>query len=157
MAFPNSANYLNTWAHRGHFSLNQHNPLRTCSSLYLRMPFPGHICNKSTDVGLPAVAASILGHVVFKVAVSGQQLSSLRALSQGLLVVHHVQSAASKVTVDKKKVFSVPVMVIFHQADPSYPPHSASREIGEQHRAVFPGGRRICDERLSDLTGFSAY
>lgn len=157
MAFPNSANYLNTWAHGGHFSLNQHNPLQTCCSSYLRMPFPDHICNKSTDVGLPAVAASILQCTVFKVAVSGQQLSSLRALSQGPLAVYHVQSAASKVIVEKKKVSSVPVMVIFYQAEPNYPPHTASREIGEQHRAVFPGGRRICDERLSDLTGFSAY
>lgn len=121
------------------------------------MPFFDHSYNKSNDVGLPAVAASILRHTVFKVAVSGRQLSSFRALSRGPLVVHHVQSAASRVTVEKKKVSSVPVMVIFHQAEPSYPPHSASRGTGEQHRAMFPGGRRICDERLSDLTSFSAY
>lgn len=121
------------------------------------MPFLDHIYNKSNDVGLPAVAASILWHKVFKVAVSGWQLSSLRGLSRGPLVVHHVQSVASKVIVEKKKVSSVPVMVVFHQAEPSYPPHSASRGTGEQHRAVFPGGRRICDEQLSDLTGFSAY
>lgn len=157
MAFPNSANYLSTWAHGGHFSLNQYNPLQTCCSSYLRMPFLDHIYNKSNDVGLPAVAASILRHTVFKVAVSGQQLSSLRALSQGPLVVNHAQSAASSVIVEKKKVSNVPMMVIFHQAEPSYPPHSASRETGEQHLALFPGGTRIWDERLSDLNGFSAY
>lgn len=45
----------------------------------------------------------ILHHTVFKVAVSSQQLSSLGALSHGPLVVHHVQSVASKVIVEKRK------------------------------------------------------
>lgn len=67
------------------------------------MPSLDRIYNKSNDVGLTAMSTFILHHTVFKVAVSSQQLSSLRALSQGPLVVHHVQSVASKVIVEKRK------------------------------------------------------